>query len=37
MQINFPDKQIKDHLKKIISELNFHRMQPLNIETINQS
>ena len=37
MQINFPDKQIKGHFKKIISQPTFHRMQPLNLETINQS
>ena len=37
MQITFLDKQIKGHFKKIISQPTFHRMQPLNLETITQS
>ena len=37
MQITFPAEQIKGHFKKIISQPTFYRMQPLNLETINQS
>ena len=37
MQITFPAKQIKGHFKKFICQPTFHRMQPLNTETINQS
>ena len=37
MQITFPSEQIKGHFKKIISQPTFHRMQPFNLETINQS
>ena len=33
----FPSKQIKGHFKTIISQPTFQRMQPLNLETINQS
>ena len=35
--IAFLAKQIKGHLKKNISQPTFHRMQPLNLETNNQS
>ena len=37
MQITFPSEQIKSHFKKMISQPTYHRMQPLNLETINQS
>ena len=37
MQVTFPDKQIKGLFKKIVSQPTFHRMQLLNLETINQS
>ena len=37
MQITFPAEQIKGHFQKIISQPTLHRMQPLNIETINES
>ena len=33
----FSDRQIKGHFKNIISQPTFHRMQPLNLESINQS
>ena len=37
MQITFPAEQIKGHFKKCISQPTFHRIQPLNNKTINQS
>ena len=37
MQITFPAEQVKGDFQKVISQPTFHRMQPLNIETINES
>ena len=36
MQITFPAEQIKGHFKNIISQPTFHRIQPLNFDTVNQ-